>query len=173
MNSSDSNGTHPMVNKIEGNVSAANRRFGIVVSRFNDFITRRLTDGALDCLRRHGANEESIDVVSCPGAFEIPFVAQQLASSGKYDAVICLGCVIRGETPHFDYVAAAVSSGIERVALASPVPVIFGVLTTNSLEQAIERSGAKAGNKGWDAALAAMEMADLQKKITPRRDRKK
>ena len=162
-----------MSNTIEGNISAAGYNFALVVSRFNDFITRRLTAGAIDCLRRHGANEKSIDIVYCPGAFEIPFVAQQLASSGKYDAVICLGCVIRGETPHFDYVAGAVSSGIERVALAAPVPVIFGVLTTNTLEQAIDRAGSKAGNKGWDAALAAMEMADLQKKISPIRQHKK
>ena len=162
-----------MSNTIEGSISADGCNFALVVSRFNDFITRRLTDGALDCLRRHGANEKLIDIVYCPGAFEIPFVAQQLASSGKYDAIICLGCVIRGETPHFDYVAGAVSSGIERVALAAPVPVIFGVLTTNTLEQAIDRAGSKAGNKGWDAALAAMEMADLQKKISPRRQHKK
>ncbi|MBI1804198.1 MAG: 6,7-dimethyl-8-ribityllumazine synthase [Ignavibacteriae bacterium] len=162
-----------MPNIIEGNLSAAPYSFALVVSRFNDFITRRLTDGALDCLRRHGANEKTIDVVYCPGAFEIPRVAQQLASSGNYNAVICLGCVIRGETPHFDYVASAVSSGIERVALASKIPIIFGVLTTNTLDQAIERAGSKEGNKGWNAALAAIEMADLQKKISGTQHHKK
>jgi len=158
---------------IEGNISAAGSSFGLVVSRFNDFITRRLADGALDCLRQHGADEKSIDVVYCPGAFEIPFVAQQLIASNTYDAVICLGCVIRGETPHFDYVAGAVSSGVGRVALASPIPVVFGVLTTNTLEQAIERAGSKGGNKGWDAALAAMEMVELQKQISTTKHRKK
>jgi len=161
-----------MANIIEGNLSAAGYNFALVVSRFNDVITKRLSDGALDCLQQHGATRQSIDVVYCPGAFEIPFVAQQLALSGKYHAIICLGCVIRGETSHFDYVASAVSGGIERVALASPIPVIFGVLTTNTLEQAIARAGSKAGNKGWDAALAAMEMADLQKQISPTKHHK-
>ena len=155
-----------MANTIEGNLSAAPYRFGIVVSRFNEFITKRLLDGALDCLRRHGATEASIDIIYCPGAFEIPELAQRLAGSALYDAIICLGCVIRGETPHFDHVANAVSSGVARVALESRIPVIFGVLTTDTLEQAIERAGAKAGNKGRDAALAAIEMADLRKKIS-------
>src|SRR5258707_11225148 len=155
-----------MANTIEGNLSAAPYRFGIVVSRFNEFITKRLLDGALNCLRRHGATEQAIDIIYCPGAFEIPELAQRLAESNMYDAVVCLGCVIRGETPHFDQIAAAVSSGVARVALESRIPVIFGVLTTDTLEQAIERAGAKAGNKGWDAAMAAIEMADVRKKIS-------
>ena len=150
---------------IEGNLSAAPYTFAIVVSRFNEFITRRLLDGALDGLRRHGAAENAIDIVHCPGAFDIPQVAQQLAASGKYDAIICLGCVMRGETPHFEYIANAVSTGVTRVALETKMPVVFGVLTTDSLEQAIERAGAKGGNKGWDAALAAIELADLRRKI--------
>lgn len=155
-----------MANTIEGNLSAAPYAFGIVASRFNEFITKRLLDSALNCLRRHGAAEESIDIIYCPGAFEIPELAQRLAGSGKYDAIICLGCVIRGETPHFEHVANAVSTGVARVALESKMPVIFGVLTTDNLEQAIERAGAKSGNKGWDAAMAAIEMADLRKKVT-------
>lgn len=158
-----------MANSIEGHLSAESRTFGIVVSRFNEFITQRLLDGALDCLRRHGASENKIDVVYCPGAFEIPQVAQYLTQSGKYDAVICLGCIIRGETPHFEYVANAASTGIARVALHSPVPVVFGVLTTDNLEQAIERAGSKGGNKGWDAALAAIELADLHKKLSSKK----
>ena len=155
-----------MTTILEGNLSAESNSYAIVVSRFNDFITKRLLDGALDCLRRHGARENSIDVAYCPGAFEMPQVAQQLASSGKYNVVICLGCVIRGETPHFEYIAQAVAQGISRVALASEIPVIFGVLTTDTLEQAIERAGSKGGNKGWDAALGAIEMANLQKSFS-------
>jgi len=156
-----------MPNIIEGRLLASPYRFAVVVSRFNEFITSRLRDAALDCLRRHGADEKGIDVIYCPGAFEIPQVAQSAAERGAYDAIICLGCVIRGETPHFDYVASAVSNGVSRVALAAKIPVIFGVLTTNSLDQAIERAGAKSGNKGWDAAMAAIEAADLQKKLKP------
>lgn len=155
-----------MANIIEGHLSAEAYRFGIVVSRFNEFITSRLLNGALDCLQRHGASENAIDVVYCPGTFEIPQIAQQLTQLGKYNAVICLGCVIRGETPHFEYVANAASTGIERVAFHSNVPVVFGVLTADTLEQAIERAGSKSGNKGWDAALAAIEMADLRKKLS-------
>jgi 6,7-dimethyl-8-ribityllumazine synthase len=158
-----------MAQTIEGMLSAAPYSFGIVVGRFNDFITRRLLDAALDCLHRHGATERSIDVVYCPGAFEIPQVAQQLARTNKYDAILCLGCVIRGATPHFEYVAGAVSRGIEQVALEAGLPVVFGVLTTDTLEQAIDRAGAKGGNKGWDAALAAIELADLQKKIVKKK----
>lgn len=158
-----------MVNTFEGQLSASSYVFGIVVSRFNDFITKRLLDGALDCLHRHGAPEKAIDVVFCPGAFEIPQTAQTLVASNKYDAVICLGCIIRGDTPHFDYIANAVSVGIGRVALESRKPVIFGVLTTDSLEQAIERAGAKGGNKGWDAAMAAIELSDLQTKISSKK----
>ena len=155
-----------MANMIEGSLSAAPYRFGIVVSRFNEFITRRLLDSALNCLHRHGATEQAIDIIYCPGAFEIPELAQRLADSAMYDTIICLGCVIRGETPHFEHVANAVSTGVARVALESKMPVIFGVLTTDTLEQAIERAGAKSGNKGWDAAMAAIEMADLRKKIS-------
>lgn len=154
---------------IEGGFTAAPGRIGIVVSRFNDFITKRLLDGALDCLRRHGAGEEEIDVVWCPGAFEIPQAARRLAAAPGYRAVIALGCVIRGETPHFEYVAGAAARGLERLAQESDVPVIFGVLTTDTLEQAIERAGAKGGNKGWDAAMSAIEMADLFRKIPGRR----
>jgi|ERR1041384_296117 6,7-dimethyl-8-ribityllumazine synthase len=155
-----------MANIHEGKLSAAPYSFAIVVSRFNEFITRRLLDAALDCLRRHGAAEGSVDVVRVPGAFEIPQLALQLSRKGTFDAVICLGCIIRGETPHFEYIANAVTGGIARAALDSGRPVAFGVLTTDTLEQAIERSGAKGGNKGWDAALAAIELADLQKNIS-------
>ncbi len=155
-----------MATIIEGNLSAASCRFALVVSRFNDFVTHRLRDGALDCLHQHGVADNAIDIIFCPGAFEIPATAQLLSSSSKYDAIICLGCIIRGATPHFDYVASAVSTGIARIALASPIPIIFGVLTTNTLEQAIERAGSKSGNKGWDAALAAIEMVNLYKKIS-------
>ena len=153
---------------IEGAYTAAPGKIGIVVSRFNEFITRRLLDGALDCLRRHGADDSDIDVVWCPGAFEIPQVARRLSGAPGYRAVICLGCVIRGETPHFEYVAAA-ATGLGKLALESDVPVIFGVLTTDTLEQAIDRAGAKGGNKGWDAALSAIEMADLFRKIPGKR----
>ncbi|HEY6190783.1 MAG TPA: 6,7-dimethyl-8-ribityllumazine synthase [Bacteroidota bacterium] len=150
----------------EGTLSASPYSFAIVASRFNEFITTRLLDAALDCLRRHGAREKSIEVVYCPGAFEIPRIAAKLAKSGKFDAVICLGCIIRGETPHFEYIAYAVTGGIARAAMETGLPIVFGVLTTDSLEQAVERAGAKGGNKGWDAALAAIELADLQKKIS-------
>jgi len=146
---------------IEGRISAEGFRFALVVSRFNDFITGRLVEGALDALMRHGAGEEQISIIKVPGAFEIPLAAKKLAESGQYHAVICLGAVIRGSTPHFDYVAAEVSKGVATVGLETKVPITFGVLTTDSLEQAIERAGSKAGNKGWDAALAAMEMANL------------
>ncbi len=158
-----------MAKIIQGNLSAAPYRFGIVVSRFNEFITQRLLAGALDCLHRHGAPEENLEVVYCPGAFEIPQTVQQVAATGRFDAIICLGCVIRGETPHFEYIANAVSVGVSRAALEARMPVVFGVLTTDSLEQAIERAGSKGGNKGWDAAMTAIEMADLQKKISPRK----
>lgn len=155
-----------MATIIEGHLSAGPYSFGIVASRFNEFITKRLLDAALDCLRRHGADEKKLDVIYCPGAFEIPQVAQQLVSARKYDAVICLGCVIRGATPHFDYICSSVTTGLTRLIAESPIPVIFGVLTTESLEQAIERAGSKSGNKGWEAALAAIEMADLKGKIS-------
>lgn len=145
----------------EGNLLAQDLRFAIVVSRFNDFICDRLLGGALDALKRSGANESDIDVFKVPGAFEIPLVAKKLCGSGKYDAVICLGAVIRGATPHFDYVANEVSKGIATVSLEFGIPVAFGVLTTDTLEQAIERAGSKAGNKGWDAAVTAIEMVNL------------
>ncbi len=157
------------MNTKEGKLDASGYSFGIVVSRFNEFITRRLLDSAIDCLHRHGRDDKSIDIVNCPGAFEIPQVAQQLALQNKYDAIVCLGCVIRGETPHFEYVANAVSTGLMRVSLEMKTPVAFGVLTTESLEQAIERAGGKGGNKGWDAALAAIELADLYNKISSKK----
>jgi 6,7-dimethyl-8-ribityllumazine synthase len=145
----------------EGKLSAEGKRFGIVVSRFNAFISKELLEGAQDCLSRHGADAEGVDVAWVPGAFEIPMVARRLAGSGRYDAVICLGAVIRGSTPHFDYVAAEMSKGIASTGLETGVPTLFGVLTTDTIEQAIERAGTKAGNKGWAAALGAIEMASL------------
>ena len=154
-----------MPRTLEGKISAEGYRFGLVVSRFNDFISSKLVEGAVDALKRHGATEEQLLIVKVPGAFEIPLVAKKLAESGKVDAVICLGAVIRGSTPHFDYVAAEVSKGIAVVALDTKVPVAFGVLTTDNLEQAIERAGTKSGNKGWDAAVAAMEMVNLFKQL--------
>ena len=140
-------------------------RIGILVSRFNSFVSERLVDGAMDAVLRHGASQENIDLVRVPGAFEIPPAAKQMAESGKYDAVICLGAVIRGATPHFDYVSAEVSKGIAMVSMEAKVPVSFGVLTTDNLEQAIERAGSKSGNKGFDAAMAAIEMANLYKAL--------
>jgi 6,7-dimethyl-8-ribityllumazine synthase len=150
---------------IEGELQAKGLRFCIVVSRFNDFITDRLLEGAKDCLIRHGAEEKDIDIVKVPGSFEIPLVAKTVAKKGLYNAIICLGTVIRGATPHFDYVASEVSKGIAQVSLESGLPVAFGVITADSIEQAIERAGSKAGNKGWDAALVAIEMAQVLKKI--------
>ncbi len=150
---------------IEGKIGARGMRFGIVASRFNDFICGRLVDGAVDALTRSGAEEKNIDIVKVPGAFEIPIAAKKLAKSGKYDAVICLGAVIRGATPHFEYISAEVSKGIALVGLETEIPVVFGVVTTDTIEQAIERAGSKSGNKGWDAALSAIEMVDLFKKI--------
>jgi 6,7-dimethyl-8-ribityllumazine synthase len=150
---------------VEGQLSAAGRRFAIVASRFNEMIGKKLLEGAIDCLIRHNAEKESITIVWVPGAFEIPLIAKKLAASGKFDAVICLGAVIRGNTPHFDYIASEVSKGIAKINLDHMVPVIFGVLTTDSIEQAVERAGTKSGNKGWDAALSAIEMADLITKV--------
>jgi 6,7-dimethyl-8-ribityllumazine synthase len=149
----------------EGKLIAEGLRFAIVVSRFNDFIGERLLGGALDALIRSGAHEKDIEIFKVPGAFEIPLVAKKLAKSGRYNAVICLGAVIRGATPHFDYVANEVSKGIATVSLETGIPVTFGVLTTDNLEQAIERAGSKAGNKGWDAAIAAIEMVNLVRQI--------
>jgi len=149
----------------EGHLVAGDYKFGIVVSRFNEFISKNLLSGALDSLKRHEAADDNIDVAWVPGSFEIPLVAQKLAASGKYDAVICLGAVIRGSTPHFDYVAAEVSKGVARVGLETGVPVTFGIITADTLEQALDRAGAKAGNKGWQAALNAIEMANLMSSI--------
>jgi 6,7-dimethyl-8-ribityllumazine synthase len=145
----------------EGLLKGEGLQIAIVVSRFNEFISSKLLSGAWDCLTRHGVNENDIDVAWVPGAMEIPLVAQKLAGTEKYDAVICLGAVIRGSTPHFDYVAAEAAKGVARVGLKAGIPVIFGVLTTDSIEQAVERAGTKAGNKGWDAAVSALEMANL------------
>jgi 6,7-dimethyl-8-ribityllumazine synthase len=150
---------------LEGQLLAEGFRFAIVVSRFNDFICSRLVDGAMDALRRHGGAEDSVFLVKVPGAFEMPLVAKMVAESGQYDAVICIGVVIRGATPHFDYVAAEVTKGLAAVALESKIPVTFGVLTTDTLEQAIERAGSKLGNKGYEAATAAIEMANLFKEL--------
>lgn len=150
---------------IEGKLNAKGFKFGIVVSRFNDFICERLLSGALDALLRNGAEEKDVEVLKVPGAFEIPQVARKMALSKKYDAIICLGAVIRGATPHFDYIAAEVSKGVAMIGLEGEVPVAFGVLTTDNLEQAIERAGSKAGNKGWDAALSAIEMANLYREM--------
>lgn len=154
-----------MKNVIEGKLIGTGLRVGIVVARFNDFITTRLLGGAEDALNRHGVSEEDITVAWVPGAFEIPIVAKKLVDSGKYDAVIALGTVIRGATPHFDYVNSEVSKGVASTALQSGIPVIFGVLTTDTIEQAIERAGTKAGNKGWDSAVSAIEMANLFKQF--------
>ncbi|MCR5030936.1 MAG: 6,7-dimethyl-8-ribityllumazine synthase [Selenomonadaceae bacterium] len=154
-----------MANIIEGNITAKGLRFAIVASRFNEFITSKLLEGALDMLRRHGAPENAIDVVWVPGAFEIPLAAKTLAAGGKYDAVICVGAVIRGATSHYDYVCNEVSKGVAQAGLATGIPVIFAVVTTENIEQAVERAGTKAGNKGADGAMAAMEMANLLKKI--------
>ena len=150
---------------IEGNLNAQGMKFGLVVSRFNEFITSKLVDGALDGLKRHGASVDKVDVAWVPGAFEIPQLCRKMAETGSYDAVIALGCVIKGDTPHFDYIAAEVSKGVAMVGLKSTVPVVFGVLTTDSIEQAIERAGTKAGNKGFDAASTAIEMANLYKQF--------
>ncbi len=152
-------------NYVEGNLSAAGRSFGIVASRFNDLVVRRLLDGALDAIRRHGGDPGSVDVVWVPGSFEIPLAAKRLALSGRYDAVICLGAVIRGATAHFDYVANGAASGISAVALETNLPVIFGVITTETIEQALERAGVKLGNKGFEAAATAIEMADLLERL--------
>jgi len=154
------------VKLIEGKVKAEGLKFAIVVSRFNSFITDRLLEGALDCLRRHGARDEDIEVVRTPGSFEIPAVAKKLVQRGRYDAVICLGAVIRGGTPHHQYISAEVTKGIAQLAMESPIPVSYGVITPDTLEQAIERAGTKMGNKGWDAALAAIEMANLYREIS-------
>ncbi|VAX24689.1 6,7-dimethyl-8-ribityllumazine synthase [hydrothermal vent metagenome] len=153
------------MNIIEGSLDGSGAKIAIVVSRFNDFITGKLLDGATDCLQRHGVKDKDIDVYKAPGAFEIPLVAKKIAekSKSKYDAVICLGCVIRGATPHFQYVSAEVSKGVAQAMMDSGMPMSFGVLTTDTIEQAIERAGTKSGNKGWDAALSVLEMINLNK----------
>lgn len=150
-----------MPNVIEANLIAEGKKFAIVVSRFNDFISAKLLDGALDALQRSGAAPEDIDVIKVPGAFEIPIIAKKVADMKHHDAMICLGAVIRGATPHFDYVAAEATKGIAQASMETGMPIVFGILTTDTLEQAIERAGTKSGNKGWDAALAAVEMANL------------
>ena len=154
-----------MANIIEGYISGKNLKFGIVAARFNEFIVSKLVGGALDTLHRHETADSDIDVAWVPGAFEIPVVAKKMAESGKYDAVLCLGAVIRGSTTHYDYVCSEVSKGVAQVGLQTGVPTIFGVVTTETIEQAIERAGTKAGNKGSDAAMAAMEMASLLGKL--------
>lgn len=150
---------------IEGHFGAKDRKFGIAVSRFNEFITSKLLGGALDALRRHGVDDNAVTVAWAPGSFELPLVVKRMAESGKYDAVIALGCVIRGATPHFEYVAAEAAKGIGQTALQANVPVLFGVLTTDTIEQAVERAGTKAGNKGADAAMAAIEMVNLMEQL--------
>jgi 6,7-dimethyl-8-ribityllumazine synthase len=154
-----------MPKTIEGKIVASKMRFGIVASRFNDFISGRLIEGAVDALTRSGADEKEILIVRVPGAFELPLTAKKMAKSGRFDAIICLGAVIRGATPHFEYISAEVSKGIASVGMETEIPIAFGVLTTDTIEQAIERAGAKAGNKGWDAALSAIEMVDLFRKL--------
>ncbi len=150
---------------IEGELQAKGLKFGIVISRFNDFITSKLLDGAKDALLRHGAKEEDIDVVKVPGSFEIPMVAKKMALKDSYNAIICLGTVIRGATPHFEYIAAEVSKGIAAASTETGVPIAFGIITCDTIEQAVERAGTKSGNKGWDAAITAIEMAQLMRKL--------
>jgi 6,7-dimethyl-8-ribityllumazine synthase len=154
-----------MIKSIEGKLVGTGKKFVIICSRFNEFIGESLLKSAIDCLVKHGVVDSNIEIIKVPGAFEIPVTADRIASKKKYDAIICLGAVIRGATPHFEYVASAASNGIAQVSQKYSVPVIFGVLTTDTVEQAIERAGTKSGNKGWDSALAALEMADLFKMI--------
>ncbi|MFO8012519.1 MAG: 6,7-dimethyl-8-ribityllumazine synthase [Phycisphaerae bacterium] len=154
-----------MANVYQGRLVAGEHRFGVVVSRFNEFITAKLLSGCLDALERHGADTEAVDVAWSPGAWELPLLARKMADSGRYAAVICLGAVIRGGTPHFDYIASEAAKGVAQTSLATGVPVVFGVLTTDTIEQAIERAGTKAGNKGADAAATAIEMANLLEQL--------
>mgnify|MGYP001163980405 FL=1 len=155
-----------MVQKIhEGKLSANGKHFAIVVSRFNDLVTTRLRDGALDCLNRHGSDQNAVEIAWVPGAFELPVVAQKLAKTGRFDVVICLGAIIRSDTPHFDYVAGEASKGIARVSLDTGIPITFGIITADSVDQAIQRAGVKTGNRGWDAAMNAIEMASLMSSI--------
>ena len=150
---------------IEGNLTAKNKKFGIVISRFNELISTQLLSGAQDCLLRHECKNDNITVARVPGSFEIPLIAKKMVQSSNYDAIICLGAVIRGSTPHFDYIASGVSKGVANVGLETGVPVIFGIITSDTIEQALERAGIKAGNKGWDAALSAIEMVNLLTKL--------
>ena len=154
-----------MANQLAGQLDASSQKIAIVVARFNSFICERLVEGAVDAIVRHGGSDDAITIARVPGAFEIPLVAQKMASSGNYDAIICLGAVIRGATPHFDYVSNEVTKGVASVSLASGVPIAFGVLTTDTIEQAVERAGTKAGNKGFEAAVTAIEMINLLKSI--------
>ena len=151
--------------RFEGKLDASGAKFGVVVSRFNNFLTDKLLDGAVDCIIRHGGADENIAVAYVPGSFEIPYAAAKMARSGKYDAVVCLGALVRGDTPHFDFIAAEATKGIAKIALDTELPVIYGIITTDTLEQAIERSGTKAGNKGWQAAEAAIEMISLYRAL--------
>jgi len=153
------------VKEFEGNLSAKGKRFAVILPRFNQFIGDRLLDGAVDCLRRHDADEDKIEVYRVPGSFEIPYLAKHLAESKRFDAILCLGVVIRGDTPHFEFVAREVAKGVAQVSMDSGVPTIFGVVTADTQEQAIERAGTKAGNRGWDAAISAMEMSNLLGRI--------
>ena len=162
-----------MLKTYEGKLVADGLRFGLVVSRFNEFVTRRLLSGALDALNRHGVKEEQIEVAWVPGTFEVPLVAKTLAASGRFDAIVCLGAVVRGATPHFEYIASEVAKGIAAVGLQSGLPVIFGVITADTLDQAIERAGAKSGNKGADAAESAIEMATLLRALEPPKSKKR
>lgn len=151
--------------RFEGELNAKGLKFAIIVSRFNDFITQKLFDGAVDALLRHGATEEDIEIFKVPGSFEIPLTAKKIAQKGSYDSIICLGTIIRGATPHFEYVASETAKGIAVVSLETGIPVAFGIITADTIEQAVERAGTKSGNKGWDAALVAIEMAQLLKKL--------
>ena len=154
-----------MAKVIQGNLVSSGKKFGIVIARFNEFISNKLLGGALDALQRHGVDDDDITIAWVPGSFEIPVVVKKMAASGNYDAIITLGAVIRGSTPHFDYVAAEVSKGVAHVSLDTGIPIMFGVLTTDTIEQAIERAGTKAGNKGFDAAVGAIEMVNLMEQI--------
>ncbi len=157
--------TNPTNTVLEGNLTSKGMHFALLVSRFNDFISQRLVEGAIDCLARHGENSVSWTVVKVPGAFDIPATAAKLVNSGKYDAVVCLGAVIRGATPHFDYISSEVTKGVAQASMLGKIPVTFGVLTTDSIDQAVERAGTKSGNKGWDATLAAIELVNLWKTL--------
>lgn len=153
------------MNIIEGNLLAKDKEIAIIVSRFNEFINKKLLEGARDCINRHEGNDDLIDVYYVPGAFEIPYLLRKLVEKDKYDGIICLGTVIRGDTPHFNYVASEVSKGIAKIGMEGKKPVTYGILTTDTIEQAVERAGAKMGNKGWDAALSLLELMDIEKKL--------